>query len=153
AKQNLKICSLIKKVENPDEAIKSVIERVGLGSRENDKFKTYSLGMKQRLAIASALLNDPEVLVLDEPTNGLDPEGIADIRALISSIAKTGKTAKIASRIRHEIEEICTHVAIMRKGVLLSEGTLEQILGHSTTIILASENMDDLKSAINSIAW
>ena len=153
AKQNLRITGHIKKVENIEAAINRVIEQVGLIGRENDKFKTYSLGMKQRLAIASALINDPEILVLDEPTNGLDPEGIADIRTLISNIGKTGKTIIIASHILDEIEKICSHVAIMRKGVLLSSGTLDEILGNGTSITIASENMDALRTAIGKINW
>jgi ABC-2 type transport system ATP-binding protein len=85
--------------------------------------------MKQRLAIAAAILNHPEVLVLDEPTNGLDPQGIAEIRELIIAISKEGKTIIIASHILDEIEKVCTHVAILKFGNLVRQGTIEEIIG------------------------
>ncbi len=153
ARQNLKITGLIKNVNNLEERIDQVIKRVGLSGRDHDKFKTYSLGMKQRLAIGSALLSDPEILVLDEPTNGLDPQGIADIRELISSIAHDGKTIIIASHILDEIEKICTHVAIMKHGKLLSTGTLGEILGGQMSVTVASDNLNALTDTINSLAW
>ncbi len=153
ARQNLKVTGLIKNVDNLETRINEVIERVGLVGRDTDKFKTYSLGMKQRLAIASALLNDPEILVLDEPTNGLDPQGIADIRELISSIANDGKTIIIASHILDEIEKVCTHVAIMQNGQLLSTGTLGEILGGQTNVTVASEDLNALSNAIGELSW
>ena len=153
AYQNLKIAALIKKMDNYDSAINRVIERVGLKDRAHDKFRQYSLGMKQRLAIASALLSDPDVLVLDEPTNGLDPQGIADIRDLVADIAKDGKTIIIASHILDEIEKICSHVAILRHGELLNYGSLEHILGGKTTTLIASDNLKELILAVESIEW
>lgn len=153
AKQNLKTVGLIKKVDNLNDRIQKVIKRVGLEGRDKDKFKTYSLGMKQRLAIGAALLSDPEVLVLDEPTNGLDPQGIADIRDLIANIAQDGKTIIIASHILDEIEKVCTHVAILRKGKLLSTGTLGEIMGNQTFMIVKSNDIPQLKLHLETISW
>ena len=130
AKQNLEIVAKIKGVDSPDAAIESVLKTVGLYDRRDSKFRTYSLGMKQRLAIGSTLLGDPEVLVLDEPTNGLDPQGIAEIRELIIRIGKSGKTIIIASHILDEIQKICTHCAILRKGKLLQVSTIDHLIGN-----------------------
>jgi ABC-2 type transport system ATP-binding protein len=109
--------------------------------------------MKQRLAIGSALIGNPEVLVLDEPTNGLDPQGIAEIRDLIIEIGKTDKTIIIASHILDEIEKVCTHCAILRKGELLQTGTIKDIIGNQdvTLIKLAANDIDTLRKAINQI--
>ena len=153
ARQNLKITAHIKKIKNIDEKINAVLDMVFLSDRANDYFKTYSLGMKQRLAIASALLNDPEVLVLDEPTNGLDPQGIADVRNLISEISKKGKTIIIASHILDEIEKICSHVAIIKNGQLLNAGPLSQILQSKENIIVNSDNLEKTKAVLESINW
>lgn len=151
--QNLKVSAEIRNVQNPEQRIPEILEWVGLKGREFDKFKTYSLGMKQRLAIASALLHDPEVLVLDEPTNGLDPQGIADIRELIREIAASGKTIIIASHILDEIEKICSHVAILRKGKLLSYGPLEEIIGEQQSVSVACSDLSLLKGKLESIPW
>ncbi|TNF49847.1 MAG: ABC transporter ATP-binding protein [Bacteroidetes bacterium] len=136
AQQNLEIVAKIKGMNNPAARIEDVLRQVDLYDRKDTNFKTFSLGMKQRLAIASALLSDPEVLVLDEPTNGLDPQGIAEIRELILHIATTGKTIIIASHILDEIEKTCTHCAIMRKGQLLQVGTIKDILGNQNTLLI-----------------
>jgi ABC-2 type transport system ATP-binding protein len=98
------------------------LELVGLVDRENSKFSTFSLGMKQRLAIASALLNDPEILILDEPTNGLDPQGIHQIRDIIRLIASQGTTILLASHLLDEVEKVCSHVLVLRKGEILYSG-------------------------------
>ena len=102
---------------------------VGLLDRKNSKFQTYSLGMKQRLAIASALLNDPEILILDEPTNGLDPQGIHQIRQIIKEIASQGTTILLASHLLDEVEKVCSHVVILRKGEKLYSGPVDGMLG------------------------
>jgi len=149
AVQNLEIVAKIKKVDNVEERIDSVLKQVNLLQRKNSNFKTYSLGMKQRLAIASTLLNDPEVLVLDEPTNGLDPQGIAEIRELIIDISKEGKTIIIASHILDEIEKVCTHVAILKFGNLIKQGTIGEIIGGENFIKIAANDMSTLKRAIN----
>src|SRR5690606_38972798 len=98
---------------------------VGLLDRKKDKFKTYSLGMKQRLAIASAILNDPEVLILDEPTNGLDPMGIIQIREIIHTIASTGTTIILASHLLDEVEKVCSHVIVLKNGKSLYSGLVD----------------------------
>jgi len=106
----------------------AVLEKVKLYERRNSRFSTYSLGMKQRLAIAAALLGDPKVLVLDEPTNGLDPVGIAEIRDLILELSKKGHTIIMASHLLDEVEKVCTHVAILKKGTLLTTGDVNDVL-------------------------
>lgn len=148
---NLKIVAKIKDVENADEAIERVLKRVNLWERKKSKFKTFSLGMKQRLALASCMLADPDVLVLDEPTNGLDPQGIAEIRSLIMDIAKEGKTIIIASHLLDEIEKMCTHVAIMKYGELLQMGTLDEIMTQDRMLMIKAEDIEKVKSLINSI--
>jgi ABC-2 type transport system ATP-binding protein len=110
---------------------------VNLYQRKDSKFSTYSLGMKQRLAIASALLGDPDILVFDEPTNGLDPAGIAEIRELIKELNRNGKTIIMASHILDEVEKVCTHVAIIQKGVLKAVGSVKEVM--STT---GSDNLN-----------
>lgn len=126
AEQNLKLVCKIKEV--PTDKIQEKLELVGLLDRKDSKFKTYSLGMKQRLAIASALLNDPEILILDEPTNGLDPQGIHQIREIIKKIAAQGTTILLASHLLDEVEKVCTHVVILRKGEKLYSGRVDDML-------------------------
>lgn len=127
AVQNLRITHAISGRGNED-AIHDVLKTVNLFERRNSKFSTYSLGMKQRLAIAATLLGNPEVLVLDEPTNGLDPVGIAEIRELIKSLAAAGHTIIIASHLLDEVEKICDHVAILKYGKLIASGTVTSVL-------------------------
>lgn len=124
--QNLKITAAIKGRSTDD--IERVLTIVDLMQRRNSKFSTYSLGMKQRLAVANCLLGDPKVLVFDEPTNGLDPVGIAETRELIKKLNKLGKTIIMASHLLDEVEKVCTHVAILQKGVLLTDGHVDEIL-------------------------
>ncbi|PHR43928.1 MAG: ABC transporter ATP-binding protein [Fluviicola sp.] len=147
---NLKIVANIKDVENVDEAIERVLKRVNLWERKKSKFKTFSLGMKQRLALASCMLADPEVLVLDEPTNGLDPQGIAEIRSLIMDIAREGKTIIIASHLLDEIEKMCTHVAILKYGELLQVGTLDEIMTQDRMLMIKAEDTEKIKAVIDS---
>ena len=125
AVQNLKLVCQIKEVSTSK--IEEKLEVVGLLDRKHSKFNTFSLGMKQRLAIASALLNDPEILILDEPTNGLDPQGIHQIREIIKKIAKQGTTILLASHLLDEVEKVCSHVVILRKGVKLYSGRVDQM--------------------------
>jgi ABC-type multidrug transport system ATPase subunit len=153
AVENLTIVAKIKGMSDFNEAIESVLKRVNLWERRKSKFKTYSLGMKQRLAIASALLKNPEVLVLDEPTNGLDPQGIAEVRGLIFEIAQEGKTIIIASHLLDEIEKICTHLAILKNGKLLQFGKLSEIMTQDRLLLVKSEDMDKLKKEIESISF
>lgn len=125
ATQNLQLICKIKGVstENIDEKLKIV----NLYERRDSKFRTFSLGMKQRLAIASALLNDPEILILDEPTNGLDPQGIHEIRQIIKKIAANGTTILLASHLLDEVEKVCSHVVVIRKGIKLYSGRVDEM--------------------------
>ena len=128
---NLKISCSIKGVDYS--AIDAALERVGLTEDKNYKVKTFSLGMKQRLNVASALLNDPQFLIFDEPTNGLDPLGIAEMRQILMDLAKEGRTILIASHLLSEMEKICSHVAILKKGKIIDEGEISQIMkGHES---------------------
>ena len=138
AENNLKIAAKIKGRGLDD--ISDVLKTVNLYERKDSKFNTYSLGMKQRLAIASTLLGNPDVLVFDEPANGLDPAGIAEIRELIKSLSKKGKTIIMASHILDEVEKVCTHVAIIQRGVLKAVGSVEEILA-TTSVNLSSNTM------------
>ena len=138
AEDNLKIAAKIKGRGLDD--ISDVLKTVNLYERKDSKFNTYSLGMKQRLAIASTLLGNPDVLVFDEPANGLDPAGIAEIRELIKSLSKKGKTIIMASHILDEVEKVCTHVAIIQRGVLKAVGSVEEILA-TTSVNLSSNTM------------
>tara|TARA_R110002073_G_scaffold8207_3_gene45728 strand:+ start:232 stop:1137 length:906 start_codon:yes stop_codon:yes gene_type:complete len=125
AAQNLALICKIKGVST--DVIDEKLKTVNLYERKNSKFKTFSLGMKQRLAIASALLNDPEILILDEPTNGLDPQGIHEIRQIIKGIAKNGTTILLASHLLDEVEKVCSHVVVIRKGIKLYSGRVDEM--------------------------
>jgi lantibiotic transport system ATP-binding protein len=147
AEQNLRIAAKIK--GRGEEDIDNVLHLVNLYQRKTSRFSTYSLGMKQRLAIASALLGDPDILVFDEPTNGLDPAGIAEIRELIKELHRKGKTIIMASHILDEVEKVCTHVAIIQKGVLKTVGSVKEVMhvgGDVATILIeaAAEDNDAL---------
>ena len=146
AKDNLKLVCKIKNI--PYTKVYEKLELVGLLERKDSKFKTFSLGMKQRLAIASALLNDPEILILDEPTNGLDPQGIRQIRDLIKVIANQGTTILLASHLLDEVEKVCSHVIVIRNGVTLYQGTVDGITANEGFFELESENLDQLQSAL-----
>jgi ABC-2 type transport system ATP-binding protein len=148
AEKNLKIVAEIKGV--PAKRIDEVLAVVNLLSRKKDVFRTYSLGMKQRLAIASALLANPEVLILDEPTNGLDPEGIIQIREIISSIAKSGTTIIVASHLLDEIEKICSHVIVLKHGTAIYSGTVDGMSNTKGFFELKSDQLADLKLALES---
>ena len=137
----------------PYSDIDRVLEIVGLSERKKDAFQIFSLGMKQRLAIASALLGKPELLLLDEPTNGLDPQGISEIRELIMKVADMGVTIVLASHMLDEVEKVCTHVAIIKKGQLLVQGSVDEILGDEHIIRVSSTNMAQLKEALNKIKY
>lgn len=143
AVQNLKITAAIKRQSGDD--IDEVLKLVNLYERKDTPFGTYSLGMKQRLAIAAAMLGDPEVLVLDEPTNGLDPVGIAEIRQLIRHLASKGKTIIMASHLLDEVEKVCTHVAILKLGDLVLTGEVNEILVHDEVVEIASSDLLGLK--------
>ena len=151
AKQNLNLVCKIKNVKNAK--IEEKLALVGLLDRKNSKFRTFSLGMKQRLAIASALLNDPEILILDEPTNGLDPQGIHQIREIIRKIASMGTTILLASHLLDEVEKVCSHVIIIRKGVKLYSGRVDEMNASHGYVELKAENNDALISALENHTW
>lgn len=141
AVQNLKLICRIKEV--PFDKIEEKLEAVNLHERKNSKFSTYSLGMKQRLAIASALLNDPEILILDEPTNGLDPQGIHEIRQIIKNIAKNGTTILLASHLLDEVEKVCSHVIVIRKGEKLYDGRVDTMTASNGLIEVKSDGSQE----------
>ncbi len=145
AVENLKVVAAIK--NRGDKNIHAALQVTDLSSRRNSRYSTFSLGMKQRLAIAATLVGNPEALVLDEPTNGLDPQGIAEIRALIREIASEGKTIIIASHLLDEVEKICTHVAILKSGEKVTSGKVADILGKDNQVEVAAENMEALEAA------
>jgi ABC-2 type transport system ATP-binding protein len=146
AQENLELVCKIKGIDYSK--VTEKLELVGLAERKNSKFKTFSLGMKQRLAIASALLNDPEILILDEPTNGLDPQGIRQIRDLIRIIANQGTTILLASHLLDEVEKVCSHVIVIRNGVTLYQGTVNGITANEGFFELESDNLEQLKTAL-----
>lgn len=151
AVNNLKVVADIKGTDF--NRIDEVLNLVGLYERRNDKYKNFSLGMKQRLAIAAALLNNPEVLVLDEPTNGLDPQGIAHIREIINKIAQTGTTILLASHMLDEVEKVCTHFAVLKKGETLITGAVAEVLGDNTSVELTCDDETKLAEALTKLTY
>jgi len=145
-KKNLEIISSIKEVPNAD--IDGALKRVNLHQRAHTKFKTHSLGMKQRLALASAMIAKPEVMVLDEPTNGLDPQGIAEVRDIIKEIANEGITVVMASHLLDEIEKVCSHVAVLQNGNLLFNGTVNELTGYEGIVEISSQDNTLLKDTL-----
>lgn len=148
ARENLELVCKIKSI--PYTKVQEKLELVGLLNRENSKFQTFSLGMKQRLAIASALLNDPEILILDEPTNGLDPQGIHQIRDIIKLIAAQGTTILLASHLLDEVEKVCSHVLILRKGEVLYSGSVDAMTANDGFFELQSDDNHQLMTALSS---
>jgi len=148
AYQNLKLVCKIKGITY--DTIQKTLETVGLIERKDSKFSTFSLGMKQRLAIASALLNDPEILILDEPTNGLDPQGIHQIREIIKEIAQNGTTILLASHLLDEVEKVCTHVVVLRKGVNLYSGRVDELISSDGFFELKTHQKEELISLLDS---
>ena len=146
AVRNLKISAAIK--EHGEEDIENVLHTVDLYKRKDSPFSTFSLGMKQRLAIGAALLGNPDVLVFDEPTNGLDPVGIAEIRTLIKELSAKGKTIIMASHLLDEVEKVCTHVAILKQGNLLASGTVKDIFQENDIVQLAAADKEKLRHAL-----
>ncbi len=145
--KNLEIIADIKGASYSE--IPDVLAMVDLTKRKHSKFKTYSLGMKQRLAIAAALIGSPEVLILDEPTNGLDPQGIAEIRNLIKKIAKEGITIVLASHLLDEVQKVCTHVAVLEKGKKLFAGKVDEVLSDSVLVEIAGPDMDKIEDILS----
>ena len=139
--KNLELNAMIKGADPAN--IPKVLDIVELTTRKDDKYRTYSLGMKQRLAIASALVNDPIILILDEPTNGLDPMGIAEIREIIKRIAADGKTIILASHLLDEVQKVCTHFAVLKRGTLMHIGPVDDV-GKGEEIVEVQAYHDDL---------
>jgi ABC-2 type transport system ATP-binding protein len=146
AYNNLKLVTKIKGA--PLSKIDEKLELVGLLDRKDSKFRTFSLGMKQRLAIASALLNDPEILILDEPTNGLDPQGIRQIRDIIRKVASTGTTILLASHLLDEVEKVCSHVVVLQKGVILYTGSVSGMINSEGFFELQADDNNTLRSLL-----
>ena len=147
--KNLEIAAEIKQHGKDD--IPQVLEMVDLTKRKDSKFSTYSLGMKQRLAIASCLLGNPRVLVFDEPTNGLDPVGIAEIRDLMKNLYGEGKTIIMASHLLDEVEKVCTHVAILRKGQLITSGNVNEILSNEDMVEVGARDGKRLMNVLQNM--
>ncbi|MFV8355037.1 ABC transporter ATP-binding protein [Flavobacterium sp. XS1P32] len=146
ATENLELVCKIKGIQSSKVIEK--LELVGLVERQNSRFSTFSLGMKQRLAIASALLNDPEILILDEPTNGLDPQGIHQIRDIIKRIASQGTTILLASHLLDEVEKVCTHVVVLRKGEILYTGLVDGMSANEGFFELQADDAESLMAAV-----
>jgi ABC-type multidrug transport system ATPase subunit len=146
AVNNLKIVADIKGTGHDD--IERVLKTAGLYERKHSAFRTFSFGMKQRLALASALLGNPELLILDEPTNGLDPQGIAHIRDIIIQVAAQGVTIILASHLLDEVQKVCSHVAVLKKGNMLFSGKVSEVLSVTDCMELGSADADALLTAI-----
>jgi len=146
AVQNLELVCKIKNIATTK--ILEKLEVVDLAARKDSPFSTFSLGMKQRLAIASALLNDPEILILDEPTNGLDPQGIRKIRDIIQQIAGTGTTILLASHLLDEVEKVCTHVIVLRSGTMIYCGPVDEMNKNFGSVLVNASNKEQLLSFI-----
>ncbi len=144
--KNLELIARIREVDAGE--IDRALDETGLLNRRKSRFDTLSLGMKQRLSIASTLLGDPEVLVLDEPANGLDPEGIAEVRNLILRQREKGKTIIMASHILDEVEKVCTHIGVLKKGKVISSGRVEEMLQIDDLIVVGAEDTVKLKAEI-----
>ncbi len=147
---NLEVVARLAGVANLKERVGEVLDQVGLSGRAKDKYKKYSLGMKQRIGLAAALLKDPDLLILDEPTNGLDPRGMAEMRDLIRTIGQGERTVLLSSHLMGEVEQVCDRVGIIRKGALVSEGTVSELRGKSG-LLLRAEPMDKAEEVVRSM--
>lgn len=145
--ENLRVLATMGNI--PQERADELIDLVGLKGRGGDKYKTYSLGMKQRLGIAAALLPNPKLLILDEPTNGLDPEGIQEVRDLIKKLASEGTTVFVSSHLLSELEIISEYIVMLRKGEVVFSGPIGDLLfAQKPTILVKTENIDDLEKIV-----
>jgi ABC-type multidrug transport system ATPase subunit len=143
---NLNIVAKIKRAT--DEQIERALKLVDLSARAKSPFRTYSLGMKQRLALAAATLSNPDLIILDEPTNGLDPDGIRDVRQIIKRLADEGKTIFLSSHLLSEVEQVCSHVAVIKNGKLLKSGHVKELISHNPIAFLKAEPIETLKAAL-----
>ncbi len=151
ARRNLEVIADNKAASHDN--INKMLDLVGLGTRSHTTFKGFSLGMKQRLALAAAMLNDPEVLVLDEPTNGLDPQGIAEVRDLILRIAAQGKTIILASHLLDEVEKVCTHVAVLRTGKLVTDGPVGNIVSKAEQLLISADELQPVLTLLERLPY
>jgi ABC-2 type transport system ATP-binding protein len=151
ADQNLSLVASIKRVSNSP--LDSLLDLVQLKDRRRSPYKSYSLGMKQRLALAACLVGDPDVLILDEPGNGLDPEGMVEVRGFIQKIAARGKTIIMASHILDEVEKTCSHVAILKKGKLLAAGAIGSILSDQPTVEVGANDLEKLFQFLSTVPF
>ena len=147
-RDNLRVAAAVKGVGRP--RIGECLELAGLSGRANHRFKTYSLGMKQRLALAATMLSDPELIILDEPANGLDPQGIREIREIIGILADRGKTIFLSSHLLAEVERTCSHVAIIREGRIVTWGAVADVVGEGRAVLLRAKEMEALAGAMES---
>ncbi len=145
-RDNLKLVSRVK--GRDDDEVLRVLETVGLGDRRDSLFKTFSLGMKQRLALASTMIGDPELIILDEPANGLDPEGMKEIREIILGLADRGKTIFLSSHLLAEVEKTCDHVAIIKNGSIVRQSSVAELTSGGTVARLVAANLDKLQSIV-----
>lgn len=136
-----------------EDAIELVLRRVHLEESAHRRFKNYSLGMKQRLGIAAAILHDPELVILDEPTNGLDPQGTREVRELIPQLAEEGRTIVLCSHLLHEVEQVCDAVAIFQRGNIIAQGPTEQLIGNRSQLELQLPDMDAALTALEASPW
>lgn len=143
---NLEIVAKIKRAT--DEQIERALKLVDLSARAKSPFRTYSLGMKQRLAIAAATLSNPDLVILDEPTNGLDPDGIRDVRQIIKRLADEGKTIFLSSHLLSEVEQVCSHVAVIKNGKLLKSGNVKELISRNPLALLKAAESDALKAIV-----
>jgi ABC-2 type transport system ATP-binding protein len=144
-KDNLRL--LTRYCGQDESRVSIVLDEVELSSRGDSKFSTYSLGMKQRLGVAAALLKDPQLLILDEPTNGLDPQGMADFRAMIKRLGKGDRTVLLSSHLLTEVEQICTRVGVINKGKMVFEGTISDLRG-GTQISLRADPPEKARATL-----
>ncbi len=149
-RDNLDVVARLCGVENPKKRVEKALEQVGLSGRASDKYKKYSLGMKQRLGVAAALLKDPELLILDEPTNGLDPKGMAEMRDLIKQVGQGERTVLLSSHLMSEVEQVCSRVGIIRKGRLRAEGSVAELRGKGGLYVKA-EPLEEAARVLRSI--
>jgi ABC-2 type transport system ATP-binding protein len=149
---NLKVFASISR-NVTDNRIKEVLKLIDLADRAQDKFGGYSQGMKQRLAIACALLHDPEFIIFDEPTSGLDPAGMKEIRELLIRLGQEGKTIFLNSHLLHEVEQVCNHVAIIKKGKVIALGAPNDLIKHGDTLQIRVTDIDKAVAILNEEDW
>jgi ABC-2 type transport system ATP-binding protein len=150
-RENLRIVARLRGLADVDGAADAALARAGLAQAASAKYKGYSLGMRRRLGVAAALLGDPPVLLLDEPTNGLDPAGQRDVRALLRELAARGRTILVSSHLLHEVQEVCTHVAVLHKGRVLQAGPLADILRGRGSILVAVDDPERASAVLRTL--